>query len=504
MKPIVMYSIVAVVVIIIIITVRYYKSEEFTPPSAYEDQNIVENFPSAPQNVLTSDANGNLSVTSDLGLQHLAVAGNVAAASLAATNVTATNVAATNASATNIKVNKDGAMLIGDKFRFNANKDAWVDDDWLRMMNKDNTGYYGGFAAGKLWSPTVLVGDQVTLSAEDLGGPTVQTRINSQGIIFGGAGPDGNGSVNDKGQGREVNSAQISAGRHEKDTLCIVGMSDKNKANRRVSIWAEGGTNHYGPMNVSGGITAKGSVGINTSTPRCPLEVGNSISVDPSGGASLGHLANRNWIAQGNWGATGYAIIANGSIYSTSEVRAASDIRMKTNVIELDCSEALNIVRKLKPSQYNYIDYMNKGTKPIYGFIAQEVEEVIDVVNKIEEFIPNIYKIGRFKDNIITLDGAHGLKQDDVVKIVYGDNNTNLELTVVNVINDNSFMIATEAIKEVDRVFVYGVKVNDFRNISKEAIFSVSVAAIKQLDKENRELRQRLSLIEKKLGIDSI
>jgi len=48
----------------------------------------------------------------------------------------------------------------------------------------------------------------------------------------------------------------------------------------------------------------------------------------------------------------------------------------------------------------------------------------------------------------------------------------------------------------------YGVKVNDFRNITKDAIFSVSVAAIKQLDKENRELRRRLSLIEKKLGID--
>jgi Chaperone of endosialidase len=257
------------------------------------------------------------------------------------------------------------------------------------------------------------------------------------------------------------------------------------------------------PMYVNSPMYVTGSVGINTSTPRCPLEVGNSILVDPSGKLNYGVLTNRNSIAQANVGPANYAIIANGCIYSTSEVRAASDIRMKTNVIELDCSEALNIVRKLKPSQYNYIDYMNKGTKPIYGFIAQEVEEVIDVVNKIEEFIPNIYKVGQFKDNIITLDGAHGLKQDDVVKIVYGDNNTNLESSVVNVMNDNSFKIDAD-IKNIDQVFVYGVKVNDFRNVSKEAIFSVSVAAIKQLDKENRELRQRLSLIEKKLGMESI
>ena len=494
------YSIVAAVVIIIIIIVtRYYKSEEFTTStsSTYDgDQNTVENYPTGPQNVLTSDANGNLSVTSDLGLQHLTVAGNLSAANVSSTNLSSTTVSSTtvssaNVAASNLKVNNNGALLLGDKFRFNSTKDAWVDDDWLRMMNKDNTEYYGGFAAGRLWTRDLSVSgtaqnDHVILSSQDLGGPGSKTRINSSGIIFGGT----NGSVNANGESnREVNSAQISAGRHEDDTLCIVGMSDKNKANRRVTVWAEGG------------MKVIGKLGINTSSARCPLEIGNSITVDPSGGASLGHLTNRNWIAQGNWGETGYAIIANGSIYSTSEVRAASDIRMKTNVIEIDCSEALNIVRKLKPSQYNYIDYMNKGTKPIYGFIAQEVEEVIDVVNKIEEFIPNIYKVGQIKDNIITLDSAHGLKQDDVVKMVYGDNNTNLESTVIKVINNNSFMIDAD-IKDVDQVFVYGVKVNDFRNITKDAIFSVSVAAIKQLDKENRELRRRLSLIEKKLGIE--
>ena len=52
-----------------------------------------------------------------------------------------------------------------------------------------------------------------------------------------------------------------------------------------------------------------------------------------------------------------------------------------------------------------------------------------------------------------------------------------LESTVVKVINNNSFMIDAD-IKDVDQVFVYGVKVNDFRNITKDAIFSVSVAAI--------------------------
>jgi len=114
MKPIVIYSIVAAVVIIIIIVARYYKSEEFTTStsSTYDgDQNTIENYPTGPQNVLTSDANGNLSVTSDLGLQHLTVAGNVSTANLSSTTVSSTTVSSANVATSNLKVNNNGAML---------------------------------------------------------------------------------------------------------------------------------------------------------------------------------------------------------------------------------------------------------------------------------------------------------------------------------------------------------------------------------------------------------
>jgi hypothetical protein len=77
MKPAMIYGIIAVVAIILVILVaRYYKNEEFTPVYSQNDTEIVENYPTAPQNVLVSDANGNLSVTNDLGLQHLNVVGN--------------------------------------------------------------------------------------------------------------------------------------------------------------------------------------------------------------------------------------------------------------------------------------------------------------------------------------------------------------------------------------------------------------------------------------------
>jgi len=93
-----------------------------TPTPLVSEQFTVENFPqSTPMNVMYSDAAGNLGTTTDLGLK-------------------------------NLTISSDGAMLLGNKFRLNGGVDAWKDDDWLRMMNKENTDYYGGFAAGRLYS----------------------------------------------------------------------------------------------------------------------------------------------------------------------------------------------------------------------------------------------------------------------------------------------------------------------------------------------------------------
>ena len=304
-NPLVIIIVVVVIIIGIVLIVKMSRSEEAFSPSSSDTKDIVENFPqSTPMNVMYSDANGNLGTTTDLGLQ-------------------------------NLTIGKDGALLLGNKFRFNANKDAHTDDEWLRMMNPENTGYSGGFAAGKLYGGSVVHSDGTMYSRGDItaggkisaggdistsgninmpagsiignpgrmhihnkerlyilpkdgvwitndwggtgdltvtgntsvggvltstsagvslsmdgakdtgiGGPTANTRINSQGIIFGGA-----------NNGREANSAQITAGRHEEDVLCIVGMSKPDHTNRRIRMWAEGGTRHDGPMSITGSLT---------------------------------------------------------------------------------------------------------------------------------------------------------------------------------------------------------------------------------------------------------
>ena len=42
-------------------------------------------------------------------------------------------------------------LQLGGKWRFSAVGDFWGNDDWLRVSNQANTGYYGGVAAGRLW-----------------------------------------------------------------------------------------------------------------------------------------------------------------------------------------------------------------------------------------------------------------------------------------------------------------------------------------------------------------
>ena len=82
----------------------------------------------------------------------------------------------------------------------------------------------------------------VSSSGDDkIQNPTNDLRMNNIGIQFGG--------INN---GREIDSAQITAGLHEKDSLYIVGMSTGKDVNtRKVNMLAEGGFRVNGPLIVN-------------------------------------------------------------------------------------------------------------------------------------------------------------------------------------------------------------------------------------------------------------
>lgn len=56
-----------------------------------------------------------------------------------------------------LSINESGVvnmnvLLLGNKWRFSAVGDYYTNDDWLRMCDAANKGYYGGFAAGRMWT----------------------------------------------------------------------------------------------------------------------------------------------------------------------------------------------------------------------------------------------------------------------------------------------------------------------------------------------------------------
>ena len=93
---------------------------------------------------------------------------------------------------------------------------------------------------GSIYGSNLNVANKIIVNS-NIQGPNGQMRLSDQGIIFGGPNND-----------KEQNSGQISAGLHIPNSLNIVGMSaDKGHVSRRIDMWAEGGLNVYGSLNVN-------------------------------------------------------------------------------------------------------------------------------------------------------------------------------------------------------------------------------------------------------------
>jgi hypothetical protein len=81
---------------------------------------------------------------------------------------------------------------------------------------------------------------------------------------------------------------------------------------------------------------------------------------------------------------------------------------------------------------------ITRGSSIVYGFIAQQVKEVLpEAVSIVKDTIPNIYMQAKCNNNIITFedDVSNDLNLNDKIKIY--DDNGNEKLYKVNEINSN-------------------------------------------------------------------
>jgi len=216
-------------------------------------------------------------------------------------------------------------------------------------------------------------------------------------------------------------------------------------------------------------ITSDGKVGIGTESPDAPLHVNGAVGMY-NVGATYFYGGSGLLTATTDFNVSIHAshgILTNGTFIATS------DKRVKENITELDSS--LDLISRLRPVSYNKIDRVEQGNRLNYGFIAQEVEEVIPVaVNTGKGDVPILQpfeKVG-FEDGVTyTILVKNG---DDIKEQTYTKGDARPE----------------------GEIIVKSKNVDDFKSLTYDMIFTVAVGAIQEQQAEIETLQQQVEKLQ--------
>jgi hypothetical protein len=81
---------------------------------------------------------------------------------------------------------KIDAIRLADKWRLSGVGDWWANDEWLRIADIANTGFYGGLAAGKFWTNTGQYNQSDLRSKDNISNiiSPLESLLNLQGVSF--------------------------------------------------------------------------------------------------------------------------------------------------------------------------------------------------------------------------------------------------------------------------------------------------------------------------------
>ena len=244
------------------------------------------------------------------------------------------------------------------------------------------------------------------------------------------------------------------------------------------------------------------------STTKYPLEVeGYYPAPDPGSGSALYY---QNVPSLG-----GRAIAINGSVNMSArfewglyietgtELWVASDSRIKKEIETFN--GGLDLLRKLEPKSYYYIDSKGKNTKhKEIGFIAQEVKEIYPkAISLNHEYIPNVYKKieciwtdfeDKFKMKSNDLNNVDGV---DYRFFCWNENDLTETKVEAKGNSDNTFIFN----KKWDNVFCIGNKVNDFNVLDKQQLFIINFSATKELDNIVKQQEETINTLKNEVEI---
>jgi hypothetical protein len=228
-------------------------------------------------------------------------------------------------------------------------------------------------------------------------------------------------------------------------------------------------------------IASNGNIGIGVTNPSFRLEVAayTSSAFNIQGGYM-------NQVGTGTYPGPWNNVCAkfNGGGWFTDYVLASSDIRIKEDIQDINDDNALQSILSIEPKTYKYIDNVSKGDKKVYGFIAQQIREVIPEAVSIQvSYIPNIYLVADYNSNVITLLSQPTkviIKVNDKIKC-YDKDNKEIIIEVIEVIDSLTFRIKELEEYTDTKIFIYGTEVHDFHTLNKDYIFTLNVCATQEL-----------------------
>jgi hypothetical protein len=242
-------------------------------------------------------------------------------------------------------------------------------------------------------------------------------------------------------------------------------------------------------------------------------------------------IANNGLITR--LGAGTYGVGTTGEVLKWSQYNFAywdtdatsSDSRIKTNIVDISDSIALQYVRDIPCRYYNYIDTAERGTEQTPGFIAQEVEAVFPLaVSTQTNCIPNEYRLltnytltetttpintedttqGNYWN--LTINDLTDLSSINKYKIIVSnettfdlnsDNNESIKITAIDG-EQTSFLLENQW----THIFLYGKEVTDFKRINKTKIFTLYHSAIQQIDTTLTAEQAKIASLETELAAE--
>jgi hypothetical protein len=257
-----------------------------------------------------------------------------------------------------------------------------------------------------------------------------------------------------------------------------------------------------------------GNVGINLESDQTPdaclaIDYTNS-NTSAVGSGSLKYLYHTSsgvnvsaTESHGNVGVwTNGRIVTTSAIGSTSGTFTASDMRIKSDVRDLSNGEAIEKLKQLKPKRYGYVDKVKRGTE-VYGFIAQEVAEVLpESIMKETDYMPTIYKVFDLSGTTINCNDSSNNSLYDVSnvelddKLLLYDENDKKHFVKVSGVAMSLNTIQIDKTINGSKVFAYGKEEDDFHFIKKDHIWTLTTASVLEMLEKIESLEARLTALE--------